>query len=454
MTTQKRRVWLLTGSRTPIGSLGKSLRGVTVDKLLRHTLKNAVKRAGVKPEQIDEVVVGHGFQSGYTPNTARFAWIEEGYPSNVPGMTVSRQCGSGMEAVGVATDKIRGGQGDLMIAGGCESMSTVPYLTPGKTRWGSWTNWVEKNLKIPRMGPRPSPTLAMGALTAAVGLLGLVLTPFIGPVSYLALFAAMGLGGYTAYTAFSEMADNGIAPRHLLKDMNTVFMSATAQRVADQFNVTRKEMDEYSARSQKLAGEAVKSGRFDLEIDAIEVPGRGFFARDEHPRAVDMEKLSRLKGVLGNRDITAGNSSGINDGACSLVLASDEKVRELGVEPLAEIVDYAVAGVDPNTMGLGPVAAIQKLLAKNGLTVADVDLIEINEAFAGQYLACEKLLGLDRDKVNVNGGAIALGHPIGMSGARLVLTLAHELKIRGKRRGVAALCIGGGMGIATLIERP
>ena len=342
MTTQKRRVWLLTGSRTPIGSLGKSLRGVTVDKLLRHTLKNAVKRAGVKPEQIDEVVVGHGFQSGYTPNTARFAWIEEGYPSNVPGMTVSRQCGSGMEAVGVATDKIRGGQGDLMIAGGCESMSTVPYLTPGKTRWGSWTNWVEKNLKIPRMGPRPSPTLAMGALTAGVGLLGLLLTPFIGPVAYLALFAAIGLGGYTAYTAFSEMADNGIAPRHLLKDMNTVFMSATAQRVADQFNVTRKEMDEYSARSQKLAGEAVKSGRFDLEIDPIEVPGRGFFARDEHPRAVDMEKLSRLKGVLGNRDITAGNSSGINDGACSLVLASDEKVRELGVEPLAEIVGYAV----------------------------------------------------------------------------------------------------------------
>jgi acetyl-CoA C-acetyltransferase len=401
-------VWLIAGSRTPIGSFGKSLKGLTVDKLLRHVLRHSVRRAGINPGQVDEVIVGHGFQSGYTPNTARFAWIEEGYPANVPGMTVSRQCGSGMEAVGVALDKMRGGQGEIMIAGGCESMSTVPYLVPGKKRWGKWTGWVEKYLKIPRMGPRPS---------------------------------------------FFEMADNGIAPVAMLKDMNTVNMSATAQRVADQFGVSRQEADEYALRSQVQARKAIASGRFAMEIDAIDT-GRGFMSNDEHPRETSMQKLSSLRGVLGNRDITAGNSSGINDGACALVLATDEKVRELGVEPLAEIVDYCVAGVDPATMGLGPVAAIQKLLERNNLTIADVDLIEINEAFAAQYLACEKLLGLDRNKVNVNGGAVALGHPIGMSGARLVLTLAHELRIQGKKRGIAALCIGGGMGIATLIERP
>jgi acetyl-CoA C-acetyltransferase len=453
MTTQKKKVFLLAGSRTPIGTLGKSLRGLTVDKLLRHVLKNSIKRAGVKAEQINEVVIGHGFQSGYTPNTARHAWIEEGLPVNVPGMTVSRQCGSGMEAVGVAADKMRGGQGDLMIAGGCESMSTVPYLLPGKKRWDSWTGWVEKNLKIPRMGPRPSESLKYGALTAVAGLVGLIALPFFAPIGYLALVAAIALGGYTGYSAFSDMADNGIAPRHMLKDMNTVFMSATAQRVADQFGITRAQADEYAIRSQQAAKKAIESGRFDLEIDPIEVPGRGFFAKDEHPRDTNIEKLAKLRGVLGNRDITAGNSSGINDGACALVLATEDKVRELNAEPLAEIVDYAVAGVDPNTMGLGPVAAIQMLLAKNNLTLADIDLIEINEAFAAQYLACEKLLGLDRSKVNVNGGAIALGHPIGMSGARLVLTLAHELKLQNKRRGIAALCIGGGMGIAMLIER-
>jgi len=454
MTTEKKRVYVVAGSRTPIGTLGKSLRGVTVDKLLRHSMKHAIRRANVKPEQIDEVVIGHAFQSGYTPNTARFSWIEEGFPANVPGMTVSRQCGSGMEAVGTAADKMRQGQGDLMIAGGCESMSTVPYLQPGKKRWDSWTGWVEKNLKIPRMGPRPAETLKYGALTAVVGLLGLVLTPFFGAVvGYLALFAALLFGGFTAYTAFTDMADNGIAPRHMLKDMNTVFMSATAQRVADQFGVTRQEMDEYALRSQELARAAIKSGRFALEIDPIDVPGRGVFKDDEHPRETTAQKLGSLRGVLGNRDITAGNSSGINDGACSLILATGEKVAELGVEPLAEIIDYAVAGVDPNTMGLGPVAAIEKLLEKNNLTLDDIDIIELNEAFAAQYLGCEKLLKLDRNKVNVNGGAIALGHPIGMSGARLVLTLSHELKLQGKRRGIAALCIGGGMGIATLIER-
>ncbi|HEY9774439.1 MAG TPA: thiolase family protein [Planktothrix sp.] len=453
MTSGKKKVWLVNGSRTPIGSFGKSLRGVTVDKLLRHVLKHSMRRANVKPTQIDEVVVGHGFQSGYTPNTARHAWLEEGLPPTVPGMTVSRQCGSGMEALAVATDKIREGHGDIMIAGGCESMSTVPYMHPGKLRWDNWQNFVEKKLGIPRMGPRINSAAKPALIGVVTLLLGIIAGFFYYPVA-LAFFAATLISaGLTVFGLYNEKADNGIAPLSLLKDMKTVNMSATAQRVADQFDISRQAQDEYALLSQQRANAATKSGRFALEIDPIEVPNRGFFSKDEHPRETSLEKLSKLRGVLGNRSITAGNSSGINDGACALVLASDDKVKELGLEPLAEIVDTAVAGVDPNTMGLGPVAAINKLLERNGLTIADVDLIEINEAFAAQYLGCEKLLGLDREKVNVNGGAIALGHPIGMSGARVALTLAHELKLRGKKRGIAALCIGGGMGIATLIER-
>jgi acetyl-CoA C-acetyltransferase len=452
---QDNAVYVLPGScRTPIGSLGKGLKKITVDKLLRHVIKNAISGSGIKAEAVDEVVVGHGFQSGETPNTARFAWIEEGLPASTSGMTVSRQCGSGMEAVATAADKMRMGQGDLMIAGGCESMSTVPFILPGSKRWSKWADWVEKNLKIPRMGPQPSKTLLLGAVTAVTALVGLVAAPFLAPIGYLALAAAVGLGGYTGYTAFNEMADNGIAPRRLLKDMNTVNMSATAQRVADQFEISRQAADEYALRSQQLANAAIKSGRFDREIVPIEVPGRGFFAKDEHPRDTSMEKLAKLRGVLGNRDITAGNSSGINDGACAIVLATGKKVKEMGVTPLARIVDYAVAGVDPSTMGLGPVAAITKLLAKNELKKEDIDLFEINEAFAAQTLGCLKLLGLNMDKVNVNGGAIALGHPIGMSGARLVLTMSHELNARGLKRGIASLCIGGGMGIAMLIETP
>jgi acetyl-CoA acetyltransferase family protein len=340
-----------------------------------------------------------------------------------------------------------------MIAGGCESMSTVPFLLPGKLRWDKWQNLLEKKLGIPRMGPRINSAAKPALVALVAGLLGCIATWF-SPIAALALFCiAFGATASALYGLYSEKADNGIAPMSLLKDMKTVNMSATAQRVADQFGISREAQDEYALLSQQRANAAVKSGRFDLEIDPIDVPGRGFFARDEHPRETSMEKLAKLRGVLGNRTITAGNSSGINDGACALVLASDAKVKELNLSTLAEIVDTAVAGVDPNTMGLGPVAAINKLLARNNMTLADIDLIEINEAFAAQYLGCEKLLGLDRNKVNVNGGAIALGHPIGMSGARVVLTLAHELNRRQLKRGIAALCIGGGMGIATLIER-
>ena len=398
--------WLLAGSRTPIGSFGRSLKNLSVKTLAAHSMQQCIRRSGVLADQIDSIIFGHGYQSAYTPNTARVSALEAELPASIPAMTVQRQCGSGMEAASLACQEIMLGKSDLILAGGCESMSTVPYLLPGNMRW---QGFIAKQLpKLIRLGPRP------------------------------VLFA---------------VADNGLAPTALIWDMKTIYMSGTAQRLADTYGITRKEADEYALRSQELAQRAISSGRFAKEIDAIYVGSKGYFAVDEHPRKTSMEKLSALPAVLKTKDITAGNSSGINDGACALVIASGEKVEELGVEPLARLVDCCVGGVDPEQMGIGPVVAISKLLKRNNLTLADIDLLEINEAFAAQYVACEKLLGLDREKVNVNGGAIALGHPIGMSGARLLLTLAYELQIRGLKRGVASLCIGGGMGIATLIER-
>jgi len=400
------RIYLLSGSRTPVGSFGRTLRNVPVDKLAGHVMVNAIRRAGVDANSIDHVILGHGYQSSYTPNTGRFAWLRAGLPAGTPAMTVQRQCGSGMEAVNLGMDMIALDRADLVIAGGAESMSTVPYLIPGEYRW---SGPISKYLKFTKLGPRPVP------------------------------FA---------------LADNGLAPTKLLKDQQSIAMAQTAQNLADAYNVSREAADEYALRSQTLAANAIKSGRFDVEIDPIEVPGRGFFARDEHPRKTSKEALAGLGPVLGTRVITAGNASGLNDGACALVLASEHKVAELGAKPLAELVDHVSVGVTPEQMGIGPVEAIKALLARNGMTIADIDLVEINEAFAVQYLSCEKLLELDREKVNVNGGAIAMGHPIGMSGARLILTLAHELKLRNKKYGIAALCIGGGMGIATLVRNP
>lgn len=402
----RKDVWLLAGSRTPIGSFGRSLKSMGVEKLAAHAMKQAIRRAGIDAGSLDSIVLGHGYQSSYTPNTARFSALEAEIPASVPAMTVQRQCGSGMEAVNLGANDIMLGRAEIALVGGVESMSTVPYMLPGKFRW---QGFIAKQFpKIVRLGPRP------------------------------VIFQAL---------------DNGLAPTALIWDMKSVYMSGTAQRLADTYGITRKQADEYALRSQELAAKAIAGGRFGWEIDPIEVPGRGFLINDEHPRKTSLEQLSALSPVLRTRSITAGNSSGINDGACALVLASSEKLAKLQAEPLARIVDSCVAGVDPEQMGLGPVAAISKLLKRNDLTIADIDLIEINEAFAAQYLACEKLLELDRNKTNVNGGAIALGHPIGMSGARLILTLAYEMKERGVKRGIAALCIGGGMGIATLIER-
>lgn len=400
----KKNALLFDGVRTPIGSYLRGLADVTVDKLAEHTLRELFNRSNLAPSMFDGFIMGHAFQSGLTPNTARFTWLNAGLPASTYAYTIQIQCGSGMKAVNNAMDSITLGDADLIVAGGAESMSTIPYIAPANLRTKSKLNQALSRW-LPKMGPR----LHVG------------------------------------------LVDDGLAPLPLIKDTRTVAMAQTAQRLADQYGISRKDMDVFALRSQELAGRAISSGRFDREISPVLTP-RGTFARDEHPRSTSSEALAKLKPSLGTRDITAGNASGINDGACFLAVGSEAKAAELGVAPLARLVDHATVALDPEQMGLGPVFAVRRLLERNGLSINDIDLFELNEAFAAQYLACEKLLGLDRSKVNVNGGAVALGHPIAMSGARVILTLAHELKARGLKRGIATLCVGGGMGVATLIE--
>lgn len=402
MTSNK--ALLIDGVRTPVASYGRSLADVTVDMLAEHTLLQLFNRSKLDPSNCDGFILGHAFQSGLTPNTARFTWLNAGLPASVYGYTIQIQCGSGMKAVNNAMDSIAAGHGDFYIAGGAESMSTIPYIAPANLRFKSRVNSALSRW-LPKIGPR----LQIG------------------------------------------LVDDGLAPLALVKDTRTVAMAHTAQRLADQYGISRADMDAFALLSQERAAKAISSGRFDREISPV-LTSRGVFARDEHPRATSAAALAKLKATLGTRDITAGNASGINDGACLLAVASEAKASKLGLTPLATLVDHATVALDPEQMGLGPVFAVNKLLARNGLTLEQIDLIELNEAFAAQYLACEKLLGLDRSKVNVNGGAVALGHPIAMSGARVILTLAHELKARGLKRGIATLCVGGGMGVATLIE--
>ncbi|MBX9879734.1 MAG: thiolase family protein [Candidatus Obscuribacterales bacterium] len=418
--TEKSKVWLVDGSRTPIGTFGKTMKSIPVEKLAGHVLKNAIRRTGIKPSQIDGIILGHRGQSSYAPNTSRFSALNAGLPASIPAMTVHRECGSGLQAVNDAADQIRLGRGDIYVAGGVESMSTVPYLAPGIMRFSKkFAQWFGLDKRYPQAGilslapAKTGPRLVIGFL------------------------------------------DDGHVPLARYGDMKSTNMIATAECVSSTYRVSREEADAWSLRSHQRACAGVSSGRFDREIDPIQVGEKGYFSRDEHPRAdSSAEKLGSLKAVGKSGLVTAGNSSGINDGACAVVLTSEKKGKELGLTPLAVLVDHCVVGLEPEQMGIGPVLAIKKLLKDNNLTVEDIDLFEINEAFAGQYLACQKLLGLDPEKCNVNGGAIALGHPIGMSGARLVFTLAHELKERKKKRGIAALCIGGGQGIATLVEAP
>ena len=388
-------VVILSACRTPIGAFGGSLKDVGAVDLGAIVIREAIARAGVPPADIGDAVMGCVLQAGNGMNVARQAGLKAGLPVEVPGETVNRVCGSGLQAVVHAVEAIRVGYVDAMIAGGTESMSNAPYLLKG-ARWGY------------RMGNGEAiDSMLNEGLTCAIGL---------------------------------------------------THMGITAEEVATRYNVSRADQDAFAAESQARAVRAVAEGRFKDEIVPVPVPQRKgeptLVDTDEYPRAgTTAEKLGALKPAF-KKDgtVTAGNASGINDGAAALVIATARKAKALGAKPLARILAYVSTGVDPKVMGIGPVPAVRKVLERAGLTIADIDLFELNEAFAAQSVAVARELGVDPATVNVNGGAIALGHPIGASGARVLTTLVYALRARKLRYGVASLCIGGGMGIAMAIE--
>jgi acetyl-CoA C-acetyltransferase len=386
---------ILSACRTPIGSFGGALKEVSAVDLGVVAIREALKRAGVVPSSVGDVVMGCVLQAGAGMNVARQAALKAGIPVDVPAETINRVCGSGLQAVVHAAEAIRVGYIDTVVAGGTESMSSAPYMLRG-ARWGY------------RMG-------------------------------------------------HGELVDS-MLQEGLTCAINQIHMGITAEEVASRYNVSRADQDAFAAESQRRAVDAIEKGHFKAEIVPVDVPQRkGDPVRvsvDEYPRSgVTAEKLAALKPAF-QKDgtVTAGNASGINDGASALVVTSAEKARSAGAAPLAKILAYATSGVDPKVMGIGPVPAVRKVLERAGLKIADIDLFELNEAFAAQSVAVVRELGADPQRVNVHGGAIALGHPIGASGARVLTTLIHALRARRLRCGVASLCIGGGMGIAMAIE--
>lgn len=389
-------VVIVSAVRTAIGSFGGSLSNIPVPKLGAYVLKEALNRAGIEAEQVDEVIMGNVLQAGVGQGPARQAAMEAGIPFQVPSMTINKICGSGLKAVHLATQAIQLGEADVVLAGGMESMSLAPYLLP-KARTGY------------RMGNQE---------------------------------------------VVDSMINDG-----LWCAMNQYHMGITAENVAAHYGISREEQDEFAALSQQRAQKAIEEGKFKAEIVPVEVPQRKgdpiIFDTDEFPRkGTTVEGLSKLRPAFkADGTVTAGNASGINDGAAALLLMSAKKAEELGLKPMAVIRANANAGVDPALMGTGPVPATKKALAKAGLTIADLDLIEANEAFAAQALAVGRELDWDIEKVNVNGGAISLGHPIGASGARILVTLLYEMERRQAKYGLATLCIGGGQGVATIVER-
>ncbi|MBE5784543.1 MAG: acetyl-CoA C-acetyltransferase [Clostridiales bacterium] len=380
--------------RTALGKFGGSLSGIPAVELGAIVIKEAINRAGIKPEDVDEVLMGNVLQAGLGQSPARQAAVKAGIPVEVPALTVNNVCGSGLKVVNMAAAMIEAGEADVMVVGGMENMSAAPYAMP-QGRFGYRMN-----------------------------------------------------NG----TLVDVMVNDG-----LWDAFNNYHMGITAENVAEQYGVTREMQDEFAAWSQQKCEAAQKAGKFDEEIVAVPVKVKKEiveFKVDEFPRqGVTAEGLAKLKPAF-KKDgtVTAANASGINDGAAALVIMSAEKAQELGVKPMAKFVAGASAGVDPSIMGIGPVYATRKVLAKANMTVDDLDLIEANEAFAAQSVAVANELGLDKAKVNVNGGAIALGHPIGASGCRILVTLLYELKRTGKKTGLATLCIGGGMGVATVVE--
>ena len=387
------RAVVIAGVRTPIGRYGGALAGVRPDDLAALAIREAVDRAGVAPDEIEDVYFGAANQSGEdNRNVARMAALLAGLPDSVAGVTMNRLCASGLAAVSSACHAVVAGDGELFVAGGVESMSRAPLVTA-----------------------KPDAAFPRGDRTMYDTTLG---WRFVNP--------------------------------KLAERFPPESMGETGENVAERWGVTREDQDAFALRSQQRWAAAADAGRFDDELVPV-----GDVGRDEHPRPeTTLEKLATLKPAFrAGGTVTAGNASGINDGAAALVIASEEKARALGAEPLGTFVGSAVAGVAPRVMGIGPIPAVRKLLARTGVGVDEIDLVELNEAFASQSLVVVRELGLDPEKVNVNGGAIAIGHPLGMSGARLVVSLLHELRRRGGRYGLATLCVGVGQGQAALFER-
>ncbi|KXH80072.1 acetyl-CoA C-acetyltransferase [Sporosarcina sp. HYO08] len=392
-----KEVVIVSAVRSAIGSFLGTLKDVPATDLGGAVIKEALARAGVSADSVDEVILGNVLQAGLGQNPARQAAIKAGLPETVPSLTINKVCGSGLKAVHLARQAIASGEADIIVAGGMENMSQAPYL-----------------LKNSREGFK------------------------MGDQKVVDSMVADGL-----WCAF-----------------NDYHMGITAENLCDQYELTREQQDEFSAQSQQKATAAIEAGTFKDEIVPIEIPQRRgepiIFDTDEYVKAgTTAEKLSKLRPAFKkDGSVTAGNASGINDGAAALVIMSKEKADELGLTPLATIAANGNAGVDPSIMGIGPVQAVRNALEKADMQLDQIDLVEANEAFAAQALAVDKELGFDAEKLNVNGGAIALGHPIGASGARILVTLLHEMQRRDAKSGLATLCIGGGQGVATIVTRP
>jgi acetyl-CoA C-acetyltransferase len=386
-------VYILSAVRTPIGKFGGSLASLTAADLGVVAAKAAIERAGVHPDQIDETIFGNARQAGGGPNPARQISVRSGVPQEAPAFTVNKACASGMKSIALAYQSILLGDASCILAGGTESMSRVPYYL--EARWGY------------RLGNQ-------------------------------------------------EMVD-GMYRDGFFCPLAKMVMGETAEVLAEQYKVSRDEQDEYALLSQTRAARAIAAGRFNEELAPVTIEGKKgatTFSRDEHPfPAANLDKLGKLAPVFSKTGtITAGNSSGITDGAAAVVIASETFVKRNNLKPLARITAVTSAGVDPRTMGIGPVPALRKLEEKHNLKLHDFGLVELNEAFAAQVLACDRELNFNRDKLNVNGGAIALGHPIGCTGARITVTLLHEMLKRNTKRGVATLCVSGGLGMALALE--
>ncbi|MBS4173365.1 acetyl-CoA C-acetyltransferase [Bacillus sp. FJAT-49736] len=392
---EKREVVIVSAVRTAIGGFNGSLKNISAPELGGLVIKHAIERAGVKAEQIDEVIMGNVLQAGLGQNPARQAAIKAGVPESVSSMTINKVCGSGLKAVHLATQAIVAGDADIIVAGGMENMSQAPYLL-NNARDGF------------KMGDQK---------------------------------------------LIDSMIQDG-----LWCAFNDYHMGITAENLCDRYKISRDEQDQFAAISQAKAAQAIEAGRFKDEIVPVEIPQRKgeplLFDTDEYPKkGTTAEKLSTLRPAFKkDGSVTAGNASGINDGAAAVVVMSKQKADELGIKPLVTIKSNANAGVDPSVMGIGPVTAVKKALEKAEMSLADMELIEANEAFAAQSIAVDRELKFNKEILNVNGGAIALGHPIGASGARILVTLIHEMQKRQAKTGLATLCIGGGQGVATIVE--